>query len=341
MSKSIIIAEVGVNHNGAFNNAIEYIKFCSEIGVDYVKFQTFRAEDVVTKNTLLVDYQNQEFQNYDNQLELLKSFEFDANQFVKLKEYCDNLGIGFLTSAFDIESARFVNSLGLDYCKIASGEITNFPLIDILCEGHDRFILSTGMATATDIENVIRFLYSKKKSKIILLHCISEYPSPYDEINLKAINTLSMQFNLPVGLSDHSIGKHIPVAAIALGAVMIEKHITFNNLEMGPDHKASLELDEFKKMVMEIREVESALGDGLIGISKSESKNRDLVRKSIVAKTKISIGDFFTPHNITTKRPGTGISPIYWFNVINKKSKNDYEKDEILSIEEDWNTFNK
>lgn len=341
MNKTIIIAEVGVNHNGDFFKAKEFIRLCSEMDIDFVKFQTFKAEEVVSKNATLTEYQKRELPGVTSQLEMIQGLEFSESQFIELYRYCKDLGVKFLTTAFDFDSARFVNKLGLDYCKIPSGEITNFPLIDILCLGHEKFIVSTGMANEDEVQQVLNFLNSRGKNNIILMHCISEYPSPFDEMNLRAMKTLSQRFNLPVGLSDHSLGRHIPIAAVSMGAVIIEKHITLDNLDKGPDHKSSLIIEEFRMMVKEIRDVERAIGDGVIGVSRSELKNRDLVRKSIVAKTTISKGELFTSENLTTKRPGTGISAVSWFNLLNKKSKNEYKKDEMISIEEDWDCNNK
>ena len=340
MNKTIIIAEVGVNHNGDFAKAKEFIKVCSEIGIDYIKFQTFKAEGVVTADAAMAEYQKRELPQYSTQLDMIRSLEFSESQFIDLIEYSSSLGLNFLTTAFDFESANFVNGLGLDYCKIPSGEITNFPLIDILCQSHEKFIVSTGMSTESEIDQVLEFLKLKGKNEIILMHCISEYPSPYDEMNLNSIKTLSSRFGLPIGLSDHSLGTHIPIAAVALGAVAIEKHITFDNFAIGPDHKSSLLVDDFAKMVKQIRDLESALGDGIIGISHSEKKNIDLVRKSIVAKSAISVGEIFTELNLTTKRPGTGISAVHWYKLLNKKAKKSYMKDEMISIEEDWSHNN-
>ena len=340
MKKVIIIAEVGVNHNGNFNKAKEYIRFCSEMDVDFVKFQTFKTESLVTEEALMTDYQKRELPEFSSQLEMIRNLELSEEQFLELHQYSNNLGVRFLTTAFDFESANFVNRLSLDYCKIPSGEITNYPLIDILCLGHEKFIVSTGMATEEEIEGVINFLNSRGKTDVTLLHCISEYPSPFDEMNLSAIKTLSERFNLPVGLSDHSLGKHIAIAAVSMGSVIIEKHITLDNLDKGPDHRSSLILEDFRMMVKEIRDIEMALGDGLIGVSSSELKNKELVRKSIVAKSSIAKGDIFTSENLTTKRPGTGISAVLWYSLLNKKSKKDYRKDEMISIEEDWNSNN-
>jgi N,N'-diacetyllegionaminate synthase len=334
INKTIIIAEVGVNHNGNFKTALKYIDECKKIDADFVKFQLFKAEEVVTKKAELAEYQKLEFPNYSSQLEMIKHYELSENQFKDLHDYAKQIGIGFLTSVFDLDSARFVNNLEMPYCKIASGEITNFPLIEILCQKHNNFIISTGMATLKEIRNVINFVSSKGDKNIFLLHCISEYPSPVNEMNLKAIKTLEKEFNLPVGLSDHSMGTHISTAAVALGAVIIEKHITFNKNDKGPDHKASLDIKEFSTLISNIRDIELALGDGSIGVSSSEEKNRLLVRKSLVAKSDIEIGQVFSHDNLTTKRPGNGLSAIFWDTVIGSKSKNRYKKDDLIALEE-------
>lgn len=333
-NKTIIIAEVGVNHNGNFKTALKYIDECKRIGADFVKFQLFKAQEVVTNKAELAEYQKLEFPNYSSQLEMIKHYELSESQFKDLYDYAKQIGIGFLTSVFDLDSASFVNNLEMPYIKIASGEITNFPLIEILCQKHKNFIISTGMATLQEIRNVIQYVLSKGDKNIFLLHCISEYPSPVYEMNLKAIKTLEKEFNLPVGLSDHSMGTHISTAAVALGAVLIEKHITFNKNDKGPDHKASLDIDEFSTLISNIRDIELAIGDGSIGVSSSEEKNRLLVRKSLVAKSDIEIGQVFSRDNLTTKRPGNGLSAIFWDTVIGSKSKNKYKKDNLIALEE-------
>lgn len=340
LKKIQIIAEVGVNHNGDIDKAKEIIRLCSKMSVDFVKFQTFKTDELVTKDAELTEYQKKELPKISSQMEMMRSLELSHDEFTELYNFCNDLGISFLTTAFDFDSARFVNKLGLDYCKISSGEINNFPLIDILCQGHDKFFVSTGMATEDEIQHVINFLNSRGKNNITLMHCISEYPTPYDEMNLTVIKSLSDRFVLPVGLSDHSLGRHISLAAVSMGAVVIEKHVTLDNSDVGPDHKSSLEIVEFEKMVKEIRDIENATGNGVIGVSTSELKNRDLVRKSIVSKTSIFKGDYFTIENLTTKRPGTGLSGVHWFDLLNKKSKKNYKKDEMISIEEVWDINN-
>jgi len=332
--KTFIIAEAGVNHNGRLDLAKKLIDVAVEAGADVVKFQTFKTEEVISEIAPMAEYQKKNVGKEKSQIEIVKEFELSFEDFKELKNYCDNKGIMFLSTPFDIESARFLKDLGLEIFKIPSGEITNYLLLREIGSYRKKVILSTGMADLGEIEDAIDVLVDSgtTRENITLLHCTTEYPAPMEEVNLKAILTLKEAFKLPVGYSDHTPGIEVPIAAVALGAVVIEKHFTLDKNLPGPDHKASLEPHELKQMVSAIRNVEKALGNGIKKPSKSELKNRDIARKSIVAKIRIKKGEIFTEENLTTKRPGTGISPIRWDELIGKTANRDYEEDELIEI---------
>lgn len=332
MSKVFIIAEAGVNHNGDIKLAFKLVDAAAEAGADAVKFQSFKASALVTKSAAKAEYQKEQTGAHESQLEMIKRLELSAKEQTELFRYCRSKGIQFLSSAFDEESAYFLDSLGLEIFKIPSGEITNLPYLRTIGGFGKKVILSTGMSTLGEVEKAISILTESgtKRESITLLHCTSEYPAPFDEVNLQAMLTLKNAFKLRVGYSDHTKGIEIPIAAAALGAQVIEKHFTLSKDMEGPDHKASLEPDELQNMVEAIRYVENALGDGIKRPSPAELKNRDVVRKSIVAKKTIKKGDVFTENNLTVKRPGTGLSPMRWDEVLGRTAPRDFSEDELI-----------
>ena len=327
MNKVLIIAEAGVNHNGSFELAKKLVDKAAEAGVDCVKFQTFKAENLVNKSAKKAEYQVKNTGKNDSQLNMLKSLELTYEQFGELKQYCENKDIMFLSTPFDLESADFLNNLGMEIFKIPSGEITNLPYLRKINSFKKDIILSTGMATLEEIKAALDTL---KDCKVSLLHCTTEYPCPYDSVNLKAMATLKKEFNLPVGYSDHTKGIEIPVAAVAMGAKIIEKHFTLDKNMEGPDHRASLEPDELKSMVYAIRNVEKSFGNGVKEPQEAEKKNIAIARKSIVAKCDIKKGDIFTEENLTCKRPASGISPMKWDEIIGTRAIKDYAEDELI-----------
>ncbi len=336
MSHTLIIAEAGVNHNGSIELAKKLIDKAAEAGVDIVKFQTFKSEKLVTKTAKQADYQQKNLQGSagDSQLAMLKKLELSVEDHYVLIEYCKKRGIRFLSTAFDFDSIDFLHSLNLGVWKIPSGEITNYPYLRKIAQYGEPVILSTGMSEMSDIAAAIQVLikFGLRKEQIIVLHCNTEYPTPFQDVNLKAMDALRKEFGVEVGYSDHTKGIEVPIAAVALGATVIEKHFTLDKNMEGPDHKASLEPDELKAMVSAIRNIEQAIGTGVKTASASEKKNIGVVRKSIVAACPIKKGDTFTEENLTVKRPGTGISPMRWEEVIGKKATRDYEEDELIAL---------
>lgn len=335
MNKTIIIAEAGVNHNGDIQLAKKLIDVAADAGANYVKFQTFRAEKLVTKTAQQAQYQQKNIGGGDNsQFAMLKQLELSEENHTTLIDYCNKKYIQFLSTAFDTDGINFLNTLGINLFKIPSGELTNYPYLKRIAQTGKPVILSTGMCTMEDIEQAIEVLESNgtSRSQITILHCNTEYPTPYADVNLKAMHTIGKAFNVPYGYSDHTLGIEVPVAAVAMGATVIEKHFTLDKTMEGPDHKASLEPEELKAMVNAIRNVEQAIGTGIKQPSPSEIKNIAIVRKSIVAACHISKGDIFTEQNITAKRPGTGISPMRWEQVIGKKAIKDFQEDELIIL---------
>jgi N,N'-diacetyllegionaminate synthase len=333
-NKTFIIAEAGVNHNGSVEIAKRMIEVAKECGADAIKFQTFKAEEVVSKYAPKAEYQKQTTGEIESHLQMVKKLELSFDDFIVLKEYCDKLGIMFLSTPFDFESIDFLNSLGLEIFKISSGEITNLPYLEKIGKLRKKVILSTGMADLGEIEDALDILTScgTKKEDITILHCNTEYPTPYEDVNLLAMLTIKEAFKVKVGYSDHTPGIEVPIAAVALGASVIEKHFTLDRNMQGPDHKSSLEPNELKAMVRAIRNVEKALGDGIKKPSPSEIKNKIIVRRSIVAKRNIKRGEIFNEENITVKRPATGISPMRWYEILGKTATRDYKEDEIIEI---------
>ena len=335
MKRTLIIAEAGVNHNGDIAKAKALIDKGAEAGVDYVKFQTFKAEKLVTKQAQRASYQDKNTQNNDSQYEMLKKLELSQALHQELMDYCNQKGVKFLSTGFDSESLVFLAQLGITIAKVPSGEITNLPYLRQVASLFSEVILSTGMATIDEIKDAVKVLIDNgvSKDKITILHCNTEYPTPMEDVNLKAMLHIQRELGLPIGYSDHTLGIEVPIAAVALGATVIEKHFTLDKTLPGPDHKASLEPNELKAMVSAIRNIEKAIGgSGLKEVSKSEEKNKPIARKSIVASTDIKKGDIFTPENLTVKRPGTGISPMQWDEVIGKTAKKDFEEDDLIEL---------
>jgi N,N'-diacetyllegionaminate synthase len=331
--KITIIAEAGVNHNGDYNRAIELIDVAAECGADFVKFQTFQASKLVSKSAALADYQAK-LTPYDNQSSMLKTLELKYEWHQGLIDHAARKSIGFISTPFDYDSIIFLSRLGLDLFKIPSGEINNLSYLRQISKLGKKVILSTGMATLGEIETAIEILmnYGLDRNRITLLHCTTEYPAPFDEVNLKVIDTLRKAFNLPVGYSDHTEGIAISIAAAALGACVIEKHFTLDRGLPGPDHKASIEPSDLANMIKSIRQVEKSLGSSLKEPSSSEKKNIILVRKSLVAIKPIAKGEKFTTKNVTAKRPGSGLSPMRIDEIIGRSAYRSFDKDELIEI---------
>lgn len=335
MKRTLIIAEAGVNHNGDIAKAKALIDKGAEAGVDYVKFQTFKAGNLVTKQAKRAAYQDKNTQDNDSQYEMLKKLELSQKDHQELIDYCTQKGVKFLSTGFDNESLAFLSQLGVTIAKVPSGEITNLPYLRQVASLFPEVILSTGMATIAEIKDAVKVLTDEgiSKEKITILHCNTEYPTPMEDVNLKAMLHIQRELGVSIGYSDHTLGIEVPIAAVALGATVIEKHFTLDKTLPGPDHKASLEPDELTAMVSAIRNIEKAIGgSGLKEVSPSEEKNKPIARKSIVAATKIAQGEVFTPKNLTIKRPGTGISPMRWDEVIGKKAKQDFQEDDLIEL---------
>ena len=334
-NKVIIIAEAGVNHNGDIAKAKALIDKGAEAGVDFVKFQTFKAGNLVTKQAKRAAYQDKNTQDNDSQYEMLKKLELSQAVHQELIDYCAQKGVQFLSTGFDFESLEFLAGLGITIAKVPSGEITNLPYLRKVATLFPEVILSTGMANISEIKDAVKVLTDNgiSKDKITILHCNTEYPTPMEDVNLKAMLHIQQELGVLVGYSDHTLGIEVPIAAVALGATVIEKHFTLDKTLPGPDHKASLEPEELKAMVMAIRNIEKAIGgSGLKEVSKSEAKNKPIARKSIVATKTIKKGDLFSVENLTVKRPGTGISPMQWDEVIGKTAKKDFKEDDLIEL---------
>lgn len=334
MSKVLIIAEAGVNHNGDIDIAKKLVDVAAESGADIVKFQTFKSENCVSKNAQKAEYQLQTTDSQESQLDMIRKLELDTKTHHILIDYCKQKNIEFLSTPFDIESVGLLHNLGLRIFKIPSGEITNLPYLREIGKLNQQVILSTGMANLGEIESAIEVLVDSgtKRENITLLQCNTEYPTPFADVNLKAMKSLKKAFRLPVGYSDHTPGIAIPLAAVGMGAKVIEKHFTLDKNMEGPDHKASLEPHELKAMVQGIREIELALGDGIKRTSQSEAKNKPIARKSIVANCAIKKGEILSESNLYTKRPAGGISPMEWDKVIGTKAVRDFEPDEMIEL---------
>lgn len=331
MNKVFIIAEAGVNHNGSIELAKKLIEKGAEAGADAVKFQSFKASKLVTVNAKKADYQIANIGNNDeNQFDMIKKLELDYDKHQELMDYANSKGVMFLSSAFDLESIDLLVDLDLSVFKIPSGEITNLPYLRKTAQTKKPIILSTGMATLGEIETALEVLKDNGTTDVTVLHCNTEYPTPMRDVNLTAMNTMKDAFKVKVGYSDHTLGIEIPIAAVALGAEVIEKHFTLDKTMEGPDHKASLEPGELKQMVKSIRNIEQSLGTGVKTPTESERKNKQIARKSIVAKMPIKTGENFSEENLDIKRPGTGISPMLWDEIIGSKATKDYQIDELI-----------
>jgi N,N'-diacetyllegionaminate synthase len=334
MSKVFIIAEAGVNHNGSIELAKKLIDVAVEAGADAVKFQTFKADKLVSKLAQKADYQKQTTSTNETQYEMIKKLELDENAHRVLISYCKDMGIMFLSTPFDHDSIDLLNSFEMPIFKIPSGEITNLPYLRHIGGLGKEVILSSGMANLDEVQDALEVLIKAgtSKEKITVLHATTEYPCPIDEVNLRAMHTINTAFGVKVGYSDHTKGIEVPIAAVALGASVIEKHFTLDRLMVGPDHKASIEPNELKLMVQSIRHVELALGDGIKQATKSELKNMAVTRKSIVASRDIKAGELLSYESITVKRPGTGISPMEWDRVLDTAAKQDFLADELIEL---------
>lgn len=326
-----IIAEAGVNHNGSFDLACKLVDAAKKAGANCIKFQTFKAKNLVSHTAKKAEYQKKTTGD-SSQQEMLQKLELSFDEFLQLKSYCEKVGICFLSTPFDFDSIDFLNSIDMPFWKIPSGEVTNLPYLLALAKTGKPVVMSTGMCTLQEIRDAVTVLKENGTKDIKLLHCNTEYPTPFEDVNLKAMQTLRDEFHLETGYSDHTKGIEVPIAAVALGATIIEKHFTLDRNMEGPDHKASLEPNELAAMVCAIRNIEKAIGTGGKEPSPSEKKNITIARKSIVAKTKIKAGEVFTEENITVKRPGTGISPMKWFDVLGEKAVRDFDEDELISL---------
>ncbi|MBN1521878.1 MAG: N-acetylneuraminate synthase [Candidatus Aureabacteria bacterium] len=333
-NKTYIIAEAGINHNGCMETAHKMIDTAFACGCNAIKFQTFKTESLVTSYAGKADYQENASLPGETQFDMLKKYELGLPQHKELIEHCRKIHLDFISSPFDLESIDLLLSLGIEKLKIPSGEIDNVPLLRKIAGSDKEIILSTGMATLEEVKNAVSIIERQRKNaslKLIILHCITEYPAPFEHLNLLCIQTLKKAFLYTVGFSDHSPGIEAPIAAVALGAEVVEKHFTLDKDMDGPDHKASLEPEELKRMVTSIRKIEKALGDGVKQPTPAENKIGLAVKKSIFAKKKIKRGDRLTEENITTKRPAGGISPLKWDEIIGRKANRDYEiNDQIV-----------
>ncbi len=329
--RTIIIAEAGVNHNGDMTLAKKLIDEAKKAGADYVKFQT--AVNPTSKFAPKAEYQKRETGADETQLQMALKLRLTLDQHYELYEYCNKVGISYLSTAFDIDSVHFLDSLKLPFWKIPSGEITNLPYLLEIAKTHKPIVMSTGMAEMDEIKTTIGILKENGSGDITLLQCHTDYPTMMENVNLRAMNTLAETFHLPVGLSDHSIGIEVPIAAVAMGATVIEKHFTLDRNMYGPDHKASIEPAGLESMIKAIRNIEIALGDGNKTCSPFEKKNIIVARKSIVAKRDIKKGEVLTEENITTKRPGNGVSAMKWFEVLGTEAVRDFGEDELICLE--------
>lgn len=334
MNHTIIIAEAGVNHNGSIETAKLLIDKAAEAGVDYIKFQTYKTENLVSKDAKKAEYQKANMGGEDSQFAMLKQLELSYSEQEELIAYCNSKGVAFFSTAFDDESIDFLAEKGLDMWKIPSGEITNFPYLRKIGRMGKKIMLSTGMCNIDDIKAAIDTLirFGTRIENISILHCNTEYPTPMYDVNLSAMNEIRNIFHTEVGYSDHTMGIEVPIAAVAMGATIIEKHFTLDRNMSGPDHKASIEPDELKEMVKSIRNIEKAIGNGKKEVSESEKKNISIARKSIVAARNIKKGEIFTEENITVKRPGTGLSPMKWEELVGQKAIRDFNVEELIEL---------
>jgi len=327
-----IIAEAGDNHNGDFHLALKLIDVAVGSGADCVKFQTFVTEEVISRRAKKAEYQKASTGSDESQFEMVKKLELSFKDFQDLNAYCQSKRIQFLSTPFDLPSIAFLDTLDMPFWKIPSGEVTNLPYLLAIAKTKKPVVMSTGMCEMAEIKAAMEVLRANGTPKITLLHCNTEYPTPFEDVNLRAMLTMKEHFGVDVGYSDHTKGIEVPIAAVAMGATIIEKHFTLDRNMQGPDHKASLEPQELADMVKSIRNIEKSLGNGVKVPSPSERKNIEIARKSIVARCTIKKGDFLTEKNITTKRPGNGISPMRWFEVLGTKAIHDFGEDDLIEI---------
>ena len=332
MGHTRIIAEAAVNHNGDLESAKQLVLAAKEAGADIVKFQTANVDSLVSGHAEMAEYQKKNTGKIESHRDMLQKILLSYNDFIELADFCEKTGIQFLSTPFDIESIGFLSGLGVNIWKIPSGEITNYPYLVEIARTGQPIILSTGMSTLDEIGEAINLLQKNGAGKITLLHCTTEYPTPYDHVNLNAMATLRNKFGLDIGYSDHTLGIEVPIAAVAMGAVIIEKHFALSREMEGPDHKASLEPGELKEMVQAIQRLEMAFGDGIKRPTDIEEKNAMVARKSIIARKDIQRGECLTEENLTTKRPGTGISPMKWNEILGTIAIRDFKKDELIEI---------
>lgn len=326
----IIIAEAGVNHNGDMELAKKMVVSAKEAGADYIKFQTFVPQKLVSKFAAKAEYQKKTTGEEQSQLQMLEKLALTQEDFLELTAYCKEVGIGFLSTPFDMESIAFLDTLNMDFWKLPSGEVTNLPYLEKIGQNGKKIILSTGMCEMEEIKAAISVLEENGAGEITVLHCNTEYPTPFEDVNLLAMHQMAEVLQKPIGYSDHTVGIEVPIAAAALGAVMLEKHFTLDKTMEGPDHAASLEPNELKAMINAVRNIELARGSGEKRRTASEEKNCQVARKSIVAAKAIQKGEVFTVENLTVKRPGNGISPMKWYEVLGTYAGKDYEEDELI-----------
>lgn len=330
----MIIAEAGVNHNGSATMARRMVDAAADSGADYIKFQTFRAESIVNRTARQADYQAANTGRRESQYEMLKRLELGFDDFRGLNSYCREKGTGFLSTPFDLASVDFLAGLGLDYLKIPSGEITNLPYLRRVARSGLPVIMSTGMCSLGEVDDAMDALVREGMTtdRIVLLHCTTEYPTPMADVNLRAMETLGKRFGTRVGYSDHTRGTEVAIAAVAMGAAVIEKHFTLDRSLPGPDHVASLTPDELKQMVAAIRNIELAMGSGEKKITESERRNIEVARKSIVASRDIAAGEILNEDNLSVKRPGTGVSPMKWDAVVGRRATRGFREDELIEL---------
>lgn len=326
----IIIAEAGVNHNGNIELAKLMVDEAVFAGADYIKFQTFIPESLVSVYAQKATYQKEATGNNESQLQMLKRLALTKQDFMDLNLYCQERGIGFLSTPFDMESIDFLENLDMDFWKIPSGEVTNLPYLERIGQTKKKVIMSTGMCEMNEIKDAIRVLELNGTNDIALLHCNTQYPTPMEDVNLLALKHIAKETGKVIGYSDHTLGIEVSIAAVALGAQIIEKHFTLDKKMVGPDHKASLEPKELKELVRSVRNIELCLGSGVKKRTASEIDNYVAARKSIVAKTAIKVGDIFSAENLTVKRPGSGITPMKWHEIIGTRAQRDYALDELI-----------
>lgn len=328
----LIIAEAGVNHNGSFELAKKMADVAKAAGADIVKYQTAVPELVISRFAPKAEYQKESTGEAESQLEMVKKIHFGFAEHRKLKEYCDSIGIKYLSTPFDMDSIDFLAGMDMPVWKIPSGEVTNLPYLEKVARLKKPVIMSTGMCEIPEIKAALDVLYSNGAEDVTILHCNTEYPTPLKDANVKAMLDIQKNFGTKVGYSDHTLGLEAPMAAVALGATVVEKHFTLDKNMEGPDHAASMSPEELTALVKAIRNTELALGDGVKKVTESEAKNKDVARKSIVAKVPIKAGEVFTTDNITVKRPGNGISPMRWYEVLGQSAKRDFSLDELIEL---------